>query len=106
MTSSGTAVLNAAFALALSAFMTAGLLGEAEAGVSKKQAMAACRAKYGNEVSDVVIKKNGEIVCQQGPSETASRKEVYEYCKRTLNPKMIVMQKRNGRWMCLYSGNY
>lgn len=106
MMSTMTVVLKLTLALALAAFVAAGLSGAAEAGVSKKQAMAACRAKYGKDVTDVVIRKNGEIVCQQGPSENASRKEVYEYCKRTLDPKMIVMQKRGGRWFCLYSGNY
>lgn len=78
----------------------------AEAGVSKKQAMAACRAKYGKDITDVVIRKNGQIVCQEGPAETASRREVYEYCKRKLNATMIIMQKKGKRWHCLYSGNY
>jgi hypothetical protein len=90
----------------LTSFMVMGLATTAEAGISKKQAMAACRAKYGKDVTGVVIKKNGQIVCQEGPSETASRQEVYEYCKRKLNPTMIVMQKKGGRWHCLYSGNY
>ncbi len=106
MKSSGTAVLSLALAPALSAFMTAGLSGVAEAGISKKQAMATCRARYGDEISGVVIKKNGQIVCQEGPGENASRREVYEYCKRKLDPRMIVMQKKGSRWHCLYSGNY
>ncbi len=106
MKSTRTAILKLALAGALTSFTVMGLATTAEAGISKKQAMAACRAKYGKDVTGVVIKKNGQIVCQEGPSETASRQEVYEYCKRKLNPTMIVMQKKGGRWHCLYSGNY
>lgn len=106
MKSTRTAILKLAL---IGAFVTLGVTGlaaTAEAGVSKKQAMAACRAKYGQDVTDVVIRKNGQIVCQEGPAETASRREVYEFCKRKLKATMIVMQKKGGRWHCLYSGNY
>lgn len=106
MRSTRTAVLQLAIAGILSAAALTGPAAVAEAAVSKKQAMAACRAKYGNDVTSVVIKKNGQIVCQEGPGENASRQEVYDYCKRKLNPTMIVMQKKGGRWHCLYSGNY
>lgn len=101
-----TAVLRLTLAGILSASALAGLAATAQAGVSKKQAMASCRAKFGNDITDVVIKKNGQIVGQQGPGEKASRKEVYEYCKRTFSATTIIMQKKGGRWMCLYYGRY
>lgn len=106
MKSTRTAVLRLTLAGILSASALVGLAAVAEAAVSKKQAMAACRAKYGKDVTSVVIKKNGQIVCQQGPGEQASRKEVYDYCERTFSATTIVMQKKGGRWMCLYYGRY
>ena len=106
MWSTRTAIFDLVLAGAFVTFVVTGLAATAEAGVSKKQAMAVCRAKYGKGITDVVIRKNGEIVCQEGPSETASRREVYEFCKRKLRATMIVMQKKGGRWHCLYSGNY
>ena len=73
---------------------------------SQKQAMAACRAKYGNDVTSVVVKKNGQIVCQEGPGREATRKEVFEWCKKKFSATTIVMQKKGDHWQCLYYGRY
>lgn len=97
---------NLALACAFSALTAVGLPAVAEAGMSKKEAMAVCRKQYGNEITGVDIRKNGQIVCQEGPGKNASRQEVYAYCKRKLKANMIIMQKKYGRWHCLYSGNY
>jgi hypothetical protein len=107
MKSTRTAILLLALAGAFTSFMVMGLSAPAEAGVSKKQAMAACRAKYGKDVTSVVIKKNGQIVCQEGPSgKSASRAEVYEWCKRKFGATTVVVQKKGDRWHCLYYGRY
>lgn len=106
MKSRRTAILNIALAGMFVTLGATGLAATAAAGVSKKQAMAVCRAQYGKDITDVVIRKNGQIVCQEGPAETASRQEVYEFCKRKLKATMIIMQKKGKRWHCLYSGNY
>lgn len=106
MTSSRALARNLALACAFFAVTAAGLPAVAEAGMSKKEAMAVCRKKYGKEITDVVIQKNGQIVCQEGPGKNASRKEVYDYCKRTLKANMIIMVKKYGRWHCRYSGPY
>jgi hypothetical protein len=75
--------------------------------LSYKQAMAACRAKYGNGVTSVVIKKSGQIVCREGPSGKPTRKQVYDYCKKTLSPQMLMVVKRpNGKWECRYYGRF
>lgn len=107
MKSTRTAILQLAVAGAFTTFTAMGLAAPAEAGVSKKQAMAACRAKYGKDVTSVTIKKNGQIVCQEGPDSTsATRKEVFEYCKRKFGATTVVVQKKGKRWQCLYYGRY
>ena len=106
MTLSRALARNLGLACVFSAVTVAGLPAVAEAAMSKKEAMAVCRKQYGKEITDVVIRKNGQIVCQEGPGKNASRQEVYDYCKRTLKATMIIMQKKYGRWHCMYSGNY
>lgn len=106
MTSSRAIAINLALAGALSVFTVTGLPSTVQAGMSKKEAMAICRKQYGKDISDVAIRANGQIECQEGPGKNASRQEVYNFCKRKLKANMIIMQKKYGRWYCLYSGNY
>ena len=74
--------------------------------VSKKQAMAACRAKYGSGITDVIFKKNGGIVCQEGP-RNPTRQQVYDYCKKTYSAQTVFVRKlANGKWECRYYGRY
>jgi len=54
----------------------------------------------------VVVKKNGQIVCQEGPGGEATRKEVFEWCKKKFSATTIVMQKKGDHWQCLYYGRY
>jgi hypothetical protein len=92
-----------AFATALMLLMSA---APAHA-LSYKQAMAACRAKYGKDVTSVVIKKNGQIVCREDPGRTATRQEVYDYCKKKTSAQTLMVRKKsNGRWECRYYGRF
>jgi hypothetical protein len=75
-------------------------------GYSKKEAMAACRAKYGKGITDVIFKKNGQIVCQEGP-RNPTRQQVYDYCKKEYSAQTVWVRKlANGKWECRYYGRY
>lgn len=75
--------------------------------LSYKQAMAACRAKFGKDITGVVIKKNGQIVCQEGPGRNATRQEVYDYCKKRYSATTVYLRKlASGKWECRYYGRY
>lgn len=77
------------------------------AALSRKQAMAACKVKYGKGVTDVVIRKDGRIVCQEGPGRNATRQQVYDYCMKSLGATQVYLRKKaNGKWVCLYYGRY
>jgi len=74
---------------------------------SNKQLLAACRAKFGKDVTSVSVKKNGQVVCQQGPGPQATRQEIFEYCRRTLGATTLTVRKKaNGKWECRYYGRY
>jgi hypothetical protein len=74
---------------------------------SQKQLLAACKAKFGVGVTSVSVKKNGQIVCQEGPGPGATRKEVFEYCRKSLGATTLTVRKKaNGKWECRYYGRY
>ncbi|WP_162914057.1 hypothetical protein [Taklimakanibacter lacteus] len=107
MTVTRAAVLVSTFAGMLSLLALIHMPAPAEAArPSHKQAMAICRSHYGKDITGVVIKKNGQIVCQEGPGAEASRKEVFEWCKRKFSATTVVVQKKGKRWHCLYYGRY
>jgi len=75
--------------------------------LSYKQAMAACKAKFGMGVTSVTIKKSGQIVCQEGPGRNATRKEVYDYCKKRYSATTVYLRKLpSGKWECRYYGRF
>lgn len=108
MTSANTAGLDLAFAAILSLFVMGELSAPAEAArPSYNQLLAACKAKFGMEVTSVSVKKNGQIVCQQGPGPGATRKEIFEYCRKSLGATTLTVRKKaNGKWECRYYGRY
>lgn len=108
MTSANTAGLNLALAAILSLFVMGEVSAPAEAArPSQKQAMAACRAKFGNGITSAVVQKNGQIVCQEGPGPGATREEVFDWCKKTFSATTVtVRKKKGGKWECRYYGRY
>ncbi|MGE0005261.1 MAG: hypothetical protein AB7S92_06685 [Parvibaculaceae bacterium] len=93
--------------LAAATVLAAVATGTPAQALSRKQAMAVCRAKYGMGITGVVIRKNGRIVCREGPGPTATRKEVYEYCKKRFSATTVYVRKRsNGKWECRYYGRF
>lgn len=75
--------------------------------LSHKQALAACRAKFGLGVTDVVVKKNGHIMCQEGPGRNATRQDVYDYCKKRYSATTVQVRKKpSGKWECRYYGRF
>ncbi len=97
-TGAGLAVAAALFALTMAAPSYA---------LSYKQAMAACQGRYGMGITGVVIKKNGQIVCQEGPGRNATRKEVYDYCKKRYSATTVYLRKLpSGKWECRYYGRF
>ena len=106
MTRIGTASLRLAITVVLSLFVAAEWASITEAAKpTYQQAMAACRAKYGKGITNVVIKKNG-IVCQEGP-RNPTRQQVYEYCKKEYSAQTVFVRKlANGKWECRYYGRY
>ena len=94
-----------AAAIALSA--VAMMMPSPVAALSTKQAMALCRAKYGTGVTGVTIRKNGHIVCQEGPGPNATRQQVYDYCKKRHNATVVKVRKLSGgKWHCLHNGHF
>jgi hypothetical protein len=75
------------------------------AALSTKQAMALCKMKYGMGVTSATIKKNGHIVCQEGPGRNATRKEVFDYCMKRYGATMVHLRKLpSGKWECRHNG--
>ena len=104
----GTSVLTMVLASTLSLLAVTIMPATAEAArPSNKQLLAACRAKFGKDVTSVSVKKNGQVVCQQGPGPGATRQEIFDYCKRTLGATTLTVRKKaNGKWECRYYGRY
>ncbi|MGE0238845.1 MAG: hypothetical protein AB7F09_09740 [Parvibaculaceae bacterium] len=103
-----TLIRTAGLGLALIFTVTLFAVGEGAAATpSRSSAMAACRAKFGMGVTGVVIKKNGQIVCQEGPGRNATRKEVYDYCKKRFSATTLTVRKKpSGKWECRYYGRF
>ena len=104
----GTSILATTLAGMLSLLAVTSMPVTAEAArPSNKQLLAACRAKFGKDVTSVSVKKNGQVVCQQGPGPGATRQEIFDYCKRTLGATTLTVRKKaNGKWECRYYGRY
>lgn len=95
------------FGLAAAATLLALTVATPSHALSYKQAMSVCRAKYGKGITDVVIKKNGQIVCQEGPGRNATRREVYDYCKKRYSATTVYLRKLpSGKWECRYYGRF
>jgi len=104
----GTSILATTLAGMISLLAVTSMPVTAEAArPSNEQLLAACRAKYGKDVTSVSVKKNGQVVCQQGPGPQATRQEIFEYCRRTLGATTLTVRKKaNGKWECRYYGRY
>ncbi len=107
MTCIGTAGLRLAIGVVLSLFVAVEGVSVTEAAKpTYQQAMKACRAKYGSGITNVIFKKNGGIVCQEGP-RNPTRQQVYDYCKKTYSAQTVFVRKlANGKWECRYYGRY
>jgi hypothetical protein len=108
MTMIATRVLTIMLAGTLSVLALGPISAPAEAArPSSKQLLAMCRAKFGMGVTSVSVRKNGQVVCQQGPGPGATRKEVFDYCRKTLGATTLTVRKKaNGKWECRYYGRY
>jgi hypothetical protein len=91
----------------IATLLAAGCFSAAEAAQpSQKELLAACRAKYGKGITGAVVKKNGQIVCQEGPGRQATRKEVFEYCRKKYSATTLIVTKKGNGWQCRYYGRY
>lgn len=92
---------------AIATMLMATAMASPAAALSTKQAMAQCKARYGLGVTSVTIKKNGHIVCREGPGPNATRQEVYDYCKKRSGATMVQIRKLSkGKWQCLHNGHF
>lgn len=73
---------------------------------SQKQAMAACKAKYGKKVVNAIINKNGSLTCQWRVVREMTRAEVYEACKKRYSATTAMVRKTKTGWVCRYYGRY
>lgn len=99
------------FTLAIMTAMTGFVAGEgaltAEAAKpSRSDAMAACRAKYGKKVTNVVINKNGGVTCQWQVQRPMTHKEAWEACRKQFGATTAFVQKKKDGWWCRYKARY
>lgn len=86
---------------------TAGLAAAAAAApITQKEALAACRAQYGNKVSKATIGKNGKINCQWQVRREMTRQEVYEACRKKFSATTAMVHKTTTGWRCRYIGRF
>jgi uncharacterized protein GlcG (DUF336 family) len=69
---------------------------------TQKQAMAACKAKYGKKVVNAIINKNGSLTCQWRVVREMTRAEAYESCRKKFGPTTIFVRKKKSGWECRY----
>ncbi|MEM7429034.1 MAG: hypothetical protein AAF441_23345 [Pseudomonadota bacterium] len=77
----------------------------AEAATKKqyRQAMRACKRKYGKTVFKVSFRKNGQIICHYGPrnAKNMTEDQVRKWCRKKYYMSASVrVYKRNGKWVC------
>lgn len=73
---------------------------------TQKQAVAACKAKYGKKVVNAIVNKDGSLTCQWRVVREMTRAEVYEACKKKYSATTVLVQKKKSGWMCRYYGRY
>ncbi len=84
-----------------------GLSQPSEAAVpTQKQALAACKAKYGKKVVSAIVNKNGSITCQSRVTREMTRAEVFEACRKKYGATTIMVSKKKSGWVCRYYGRY
>jgi hypothetical protein len=71
-----------------------------------EQLMAACRAKYGKNVADAVLHKNGSVTCKVQVIRQMTRAEAFEACRKKYGATTILLHKTKGGWVCRYYGRY
>ena len=103
MTSTRTGLVRLACAVLLSLFAGGHMsLPSDAAKPTQKQAMAACKAKYGKKVINAIVNKNGSLTCQWRVMREMTRAEVYESCRKKFGPTTIFVQKKKSGWVCRY----
>lgn len=101
----------ASFALAVAVLLALFVSGKTSAPSyaakpSQKQAMAACKAKYGKKVVNAIVNKNGTLTCQWRVMREMTRAEVYEACKKRFSATTAMVRKTKTGWVCRYYGRY
>ncbi|WP_119389269.1 hypothetical protein [Taklimakanibacter lacteus] len=103
MSSLWTAGIRLGACLFLLLFVAGDIQAPAEAAKpTHQQAMAACRAKYGKKVTNVIVNKNGTLTCQWQVRREMTRAEAYESCRKKFGPTTIMLQKKKSGWVCRY----
>jgi hypothetical protein len=78
-------------------------LGGTAQALTKEQAVAACKKRYGNTVFNALVGKDGKsYVCywsNPAQPDISSPTDVRDFCKRKYGP-MSVAKKQGGKWSC------
>jgi hypothetical protein len=107
MKSTSAAGVGLAGAVLLSLFALGAMAMPSDAAMAtQKQAMAACKAKYGKKVINAIVNKNGSLTCQWRVMREMTRDEAYDACKKKHGATTVMLQKKKSGWMCRYYGRY
>lgn len=107
MTLTRTAGLRLAIAAALSLLVAGEWAATAQtANPSRDDAMAACRAKYGKKVTNVIINKDGTFMCQWQVMRPMTHAEAWEACRKKYGATQAFVQKKKDGWWCRYKARY
>ncbi|MGE0005262.1 MAG: hypothetical protein AB7S92_06690 [Parvibaculaceae bacterium] len=107
MTCFGTARVKPAMMAGMALAIVAGWSVSVDAAKPRhKQALAACRAKYGKKVVDAIISRDGKVTCRWRVRRAMTRAEAYDYCQKKFGPTTVFMQKTKNGWRCRYRQKY
>jgi len=107
MTLSRTAGLRLAIVAALSSLAAGEWAATAQtANPSRDDAMAACRARYGKKVTNVIINKDGTLTCQWQVVREMTHAEAWEACRKQFGATQAFVQKTKKGWRCRYKARY
>lgn len=107
MTLTRTAGLRLAMVAALSSLVAGEWAAAARAATpSRDDAMAACRARYGKKVTNVIIGKDGKLTCQWQVMRPMTHEEAWEACRKKYGATQAFVQKKKDGWWCRYRGRY